>query len=178
MGDSSRRRFLKLMGGAGGAALLGSSEAPASAAPTESTASDGPFLLKNGHVMTMGPEGDIPGGDVLVRDGNIEAVGDSLDSPPEAEEIDLENHLVLPGFVDTHTHLWLTQIETINEAEVSVSITPISEHRVGFGVTRLDPYSAVDRLSLGVDGNALSGSADFFAVMRLLALTETGAARN
>jgi cytosine/adenosine deaminase-related metal-dependent hydrolase len=70
------------------------------------------------------------------------------------------------------------QIETINEAGASVSITPISEHRVGFGITRLEPFSNVNRLSLGVDGNALSGAADLFAAMRLLALTESGASQN
>lgn len=44
-------------------------------------------------------------GDVLVRDGHIEAVGSEL-SDPQAEVIDCFGRLVLPGLIDTHAHVY------------------------------------------------------------------------
>lgn len=44
-------------------------------------------------------------GDVLIVDGVVAAVGESLAIPPEAERLDASGHWVLPGFVDAHTHL-------------------------------------------------------------------------
>ena len=51
--------------------------------------------------------GDIPRGDVLVRDGRIVAVGARLDAPG-VERIDMRGRVVMPGFVDTHWHMWNT----------------------------------------------------------------------
>ena len=45
---------------------------------------------------------------VLIRDGKIAYAGLSVDCPQvgtEVERIDAEGHCVLPGFVDSHTHL-------------------------------------------------------------------------
>ena len=45
---------------------------------------------------------------VLIRDGKIVYAGSSADCPQvgtEVERIDAEGHCVLPGFVDSHTHL-------------------------------------------------------------------------
>ena len=60
--------------------------------------------LKNGIVFTMGPQGVLPHGDVLVENGKIVAVGENL---PEqgGEVLDLAGAVVLPGLVDAHSHL-------------------------------------------------------------------------
>ena len=50
--------------------------------------------------------GDIPGGDVHVKNGTIVAVGNGLSLPPGAEVIDARAMMVLPGLVETHWHLW------------------------------------------------------------------------
>lgn len=45
---------------------------------------------------------------VLIRDGKIAYAGPAADCPQvgtEVERIDAEGHCVLPGFVDSHTHL-------------------------------------------------------------------------
>jgi 5-methylthioadenosine/S-adenosylhomocysteine deaminase len=66
------------------------------------------LLIKGGHVVTVDPAlGDLPDSDVLVRDGVIVAVGANLaTSEADAEVIDAEGRLVIPGLVDTHRHVW------------------------------------------------------------------------
>ena len=52
--------------------------------------------------------GIIRGGGLLIRDGKIDIVGPSDEiekKAGDAEIIDLGGRLVLPGFVDAHTHL-------------------------------------------------------------------------
>jgi 5-methylthioadenosine/S-adenosylhomocysteine deaminase len=66
----------------------------------------GEFVVRNAYLVTMDPKlGDIPSGDVHVRNGALVAVGPKLNAPG-AEEIDGSNRIALPGFVDTHFHLW------------------------------------------------------------------------
>jgi 5-methylthioadenosine/S-adenosylhomocysteine deaminase len=66
------------------------------------------LLIKGGYVVTVDPElGDLPDGDVLVRDDIIAAVRPALTvSAPGAEVIDARGRLVIPGLVDTHRHVW------------------------------------------------------------------------
>ncbi len=70
------------------------------------------------------------------------------------------------------------QLQATKAANASVVITPVSEQRVGYGLTRIDHFNALPRLGLGLDGNALAGSADMFATLRLAALTQSGALRD
>src|ERR1700755_3686379 len=65
------------------------------------------LLIKGGHVVTVDPDlGDLPGGDVLVADGLIAAVGRDLEAATTAAEvIDAAGRLVIPGMVDTHRHV-------------------------------------------------------------------------
>ena len=66
----------------------------------------GEFVVRNAYVVTMDPQlGDIPSGDVHVRNGALVAVGPNL-AAPGVEEIDGSNRIALPGFIDTHFHLW------------------------------------------------------------------------
>ena len=57
---------------------------------------------------TMAELGIIPNGGMLIRDGRIEVVGTSDEiqkKAGDAEVIDARGKVVLPGFVDAHTHL-------------------------------------------------------------------------
>src|SRR3954452_7189322 len=66
------------------------------------------LLLRNAYVMTMDPVlGDISGGDVHIRNGEIVAVGKGLQASGAAV-IDAQRTIVLPGFVETHWHMWNT----------------------------------------------------------------------
>ena len=66
----------------------------------------GSYLIKDGAIVTVDPNlGTLPRGDVLVRDGRIEAIGPDL-AASAAETIDAADMIVMPGFVDTHYHMW------------------------------------------------------------------------
>lgn len=65
------------------------------------------YVVRGGHVLTMDPAlGDLPGGEVHVRDGVVVAVGHELDR--DLPVLDAAGTVVLPGLVDTHWHLWTT----------------------------------------------------------------------
>ena len=66
----------------------------------------GNYLIKNGAVITVDPAlGVLPRADVHVRDGRIEAIGPDL-TAAGAETIDATDMIVMPGFIDTHYHMW------------------------------------------------------------------------
>ena len=57
-------------------------------------------------------------GGMFIRDGFIEKVGDSSDLPQQADEvIDLHDHLVLPGLVNTHHHFYQTLTRAVPAAQ-------------------------------------------------------------
>ncbi|MEV6269832.1 amidohydrolase family protein [Kribbella sp. NPDC051936] len=70
------------------------------------------LLLKGGTVIDTHPEVVVRRDtDVLIEDGRIAAVGPGLEV--DAEVIDARERIVLPGFVDTHRHLWQTALRGI-----------------------------------------------------------------
>ena len=84
-----------------------------------------------------------------------------------------------PGLTVVHaTDARPDHLAALQRAGAALALTPVSEHRVGFGLTRLDHFGTVSRQGFGLDGNALAGSADMFATLRLAALTWSGGARN
>jgi 5-methylthioadenosine/S-adenosylhomocysteine deaminase len=66
------------------------------------------LLLRGGYVVTVDDStGDLPEGDVVIRDDQIAAVDRNLStSTQDAEVIDCKGRLVIPGLVDTHRHVW------------------------------------------------------------------------
>lgn len=65
------------------------------------------ILFKGGTVVTMDPAvPNLAVGDVLVQGGKIAAVGPKLQAP-DAEIVDAQGTIVMPGFVDAHHHAWL-----------------------------------------------------------------------
>jgi 5-methylthioadenosine/S-adenosylhomocysteine deaminase len=70
-------------------------------------------LFRGGHVLTMDPAiGDVFGGDVLVEDDRIAAVGRGLEVG-DAEVVDASSCIVIPGFIDSHRHTWETVIRGV-----------------------------------------------------------------
>jgi cytosine/adenosine deaminase-related metal-dependent hydrolase/ribose/xylose/arabinose/galactoside ABC-type transport system permease subunit len=64
------------------------------------------ILIRNGIVLSLDPQiGDVPDGDVLIEGEHIVAVGRDLNAT-DAEVIDAIGMIVMPGFVDSHRHIW------------------------------------------------------------------------
>ena len=69
-----------------------------------------PILIRQAHLITMDDGlGDL-WGDILVKDGKIAAVGRDL-ACEGAVVIDGADKVVIPGFVNSHIHLWQTVIK-------------------------------------------------------------------
>lgn len=75
------------------------------------------WLFRNAMVVSVDETiGTVHDCDVLVEDGTITQVGPGLVLPPAAtnvQVIDATNAILSPGFVDTHRHMWQTQLRTI-----------------------------------------------------------------
>ncbi|MEX2161955.1 MAG: amidohydrolase family protein [Anaerolineales bacterium] len=68
---------------------------------------DQSILLKGGTVMTLDPKlGLLQKGDVLIEGNKIKGIAPSLQSNGATQVIDASNTIVMPGFVDTHRHIW------------------------------------------------------------------------
>ena len=64
------------------------------------------LLIRGGAVVTMDPgPGTLAKADVLIRDGAIAGVGPAL-SGRGARVLDARDMIVMPGFVETHWHMW------------------------------------------------------------------------
>src|SRR5262245_41943994 len=89
-----------------GAGAVAANAIPALAPQPARAQTGGNFMLRGGYIMTIDPAlGDIADGDVLVEGGKITAVGKGL-AGGNAEQIDARGMIVMPGMIDTHTHMW------------------------------------------------------------------------
>jgi 5-methylthioadenosine/S-adenosylhomocysteine deaminase len=84
-------------------------------APQDSGRRGRRYVIRGGHVMTMDPtlgtKGNFVKADVLVEGKKIVAVGPNLKASG-AGEIDARGRIVMPGFVDTHHHLFETALRS------------------------------------------------------------------
>ena len=109
----SRRAFLQssaaIVGGGAAAQMLpapaaaqGGGEADPALARVEGARR---ILLKGGVVLTLDPRiGDFAQADLLIEDGKIREVRPAIAVSGDVAVIDAENRIVIPGFVDTHSH--------------------------------------------------------------------------
>lgn len=107
----------------------------------------GEFVVRGAHVLSMDERvGDLPVGDVHVRDGAIVAVGASV-TAPGAEAIDGKGMICMPGFVETHWHHWTTFLRPVMRADdPKKTYFPVT-FALGLHYTPQDSYRSV-RLSL------------------------------
>lgn len=78
------------------------------------------LLLRNATlVATMDAQlTEIADGSVLVRDNRIAAIGPSASLPEQADEIiDLSGHVLMPGMINTHHHMYQTLTRAVPGAQ-------------------------------------------------------------
>lgn len=75
------------------------------------------LVITNGMVMTMNARDElIDNGAVIIKGGRIEAVGPTKElqqQHPQAKELDASGMAVMPGLINTHTHLSMTMTRGI-----------------------------------------------------------------
>jgi 5-methylthioadenosine/S-adenosylhomocysteine deaminase len=99
------------------------------------------FLIRDAYVLTMDAAiGDLEGADVHVCDGAIAAIGRGL-TAPDAEPLDGSGMLVLPGFVETHWHLWTALLRSLAGDRQEHGYFPTSR-TVGAFYSAADMYTA------------------------------------
>src|SRR5688572_12145085 len=132
----NRRGFLAGLAGLGVAGIGGSSASAQATQPSptgqRSTGAArrlparGEFIVRRGHLVTMDETlGDIPDGDVHVRNGQIIEVGRNLRAPG-ATVLDGRNMIVMPGFVDTHWHMWTTYLRGMSGDKAEDGYFPVT----------------------------------------------------
>ena len=78
------------------------------------------MLVKNVRVLaTMdSSRREITDGGLFIKDGFIQQVGKTAELPEQADEIlDLNGHVVLPGFINTHHHFYQTLTRAVPAAQ-------------------------------------------------------------
>lgn len=78
------------------------------------------LLIKNANVLVTMDAGrrEIANGAVFIRDNVIEQVGTTAELPATADEvIDATGHVVLPGFVNTHHHMFQSLTRAVPAAQ-------------------------------------------------------------
>src|SRR5918994_1951275 len=77
------------------------------------------LLVKNAYIVTMDNHlREIPEGGLFIRRGLIQEVGPMNELPATADEVlDLKNHIVLPGLVNTHHHFYQTLTRAVPAAQ-------------------------------------------------------------
>jgi dihydroorotase len=135
------------------------------------------IVLKGGQIIDPSTGVDKVG-DLLLRDGKIESVGDRIGTPDGAEVIDCAGLVVSPGFIDVHCHLrepGREDVETIAtgaRAAAAGGITavcampntnPVTDNQAAIGFVRKQGLSAgaarvypIGAISIGQKGEQLA----------------------
>jgi 5-methylthioadenosine/S-adenosylhomocysteine deaminase len=109
--EFSRRSVLGSAAAAGAAGIGGAAVA---APPAHATSwRHREYVISGAYVLSMDPDiGDLPNGDVHVRNGRIVAVGERL--RVRAPRVSADGMIAMPGLVDTHWHLWTTLFRSMS----------------------------------------------------------------
>lgn len=145
--NRSRRHWLRNSGvmAAAGLGWMGRGSARAQSAPAAGRALPmrGEFVIRGATVLSIDPRiGDLIAGDVHVRGGEIIAVAPSL-NVSGAQVIDARGMICMPGFIDTHWHLWTSSLRAVIRIDDPQRTYQPVTNRLGQLYTPEDSYRAV-----------------------------------
>ncbi len=75
------------------------------------------IVVQNANILTVTGKGTIKGS-ILIENGKIKEVGEKVLVPAGAKIVDASGQFVLPGIIDSHSHI---AADSINEGSISVS---------------------------------------------------------
>jgi imidazolonepropionase-like amidohydrolase len=128
----------------------------------------GTYVIRNARVVTVsGP--DIENGSVVISGGRITAVGQSVNAPAGATEIDARGLVVYPGMIDASTNMALVEIGSGVPGSVDTSelgdmnpniqaFVALNPHSAHIDVTRFAGVTSAVALP---QGGVVSGQAAF-----------------
>ncbi len=159
--NNDRRKLLKaasalaVTGMASGMGCAQTGGSGSSGAGAGSLPGRGEFVIRGAHILSMDAAvGDFVRGDVHVRDGTIVAVAKEM-AAPAATVIDAAGMICMPGFVETHWHLWTSLLRPMMSTDdAKRGYFPVT-NALGRYFTPRDHYASV-RLGLA---EALSAGA-------------------
>src|SRR5690606_8280402 len=83
--------------------------------PLAGAAPGADLFISGATIHTLEAQGVIEDGDILVRDGRIEAVGQDLEAPAGVRRVDAAGRHVTPGLFPAYTHLGIVEIDLVAE---------------------------------------------------------------
>ena len=84
--------------------LAGAAIAAAAAGASPAAAQDRAIAFTGARILTMAGEA-VEDGTLVIKDGKILAVGANVAIPADAERRDAKGRVIMPGIVDTHSHI-------------------------------------------------------------------------
>ena len=84
---------------------------------THAQVQKGSVLIKNATVLTV-TKGNLESSDVLVQNGIITQLGKNLTAPAGVNTIDASGKYLMPGIIDSHSHVGL---DVVNEASAPIT---------------------------------------------------------
>ncbi|HEY8022078.1 MAG TPA: amidohydrolase family protein, partial [Thermoanaerobaculia bacterium] len=137
------------------------------AAPAAETAPPQVVVLKAARLFDGRGDAAVPNGMVVVEGGTIKAVGQNLAVPAGAKVVDLGDATLLPGLIDSHTHLsfesgdnWAA--DTIagfrrTVAEAAIRATQNARRTLMAGFTTVRDVGSSDYIDAGLRNNIREG---------------------
>ena len=109
-------------------------------------------LLKNGIILSLDPQvGNFMQGDVLIEDTKIAEVGPNIEVT-DAEVIDVSKMIVMPGFIDSHRHIWQGILRNIGTshaltdyfANIMGKLSPVYRPQDAYAGNLISALAAID----------------------------------
>lgn len=71
------------------------------------------WAITGGTIYTLGPQGIIENGTVIIEDGKIVAVGENVDIPADAVRVDAKGKIVTPGIFDPMSQFGVVEVSQV-----------------------------------------------------------------
>ena len=125
--------------------------------PAKAAAKFATTFVHCGTLIADADEAPISGGEVIISNGKVTAVGRNLSAPKDAHHEDLTKYTCIPGLIDAHIHIW-------TGSHPDYPSVPLATIRA----TKAMAYA----LDSGIVGARVMGTGDFIDVALKTAIEE------